>query len=125
MIKISDLVIKAKDANSQEVLAPVYNNPDYEVWVGIWLAEAYEVDIFLASSIQLGFSEDCTIDLRRLTKAVDLTKQLHDLGYSIYHCGNDSIYVEFESNMENVNKDLHELLELLAVETANINVITD
>ncbi len=122
MIKINELVEKAKKANSQEMLAPVFKNQDFEVWVGVWLTENGDSDIFTAVSIQLGFSDDCSVNMNYLQNAVDVTGKLHELGFTVYHC-NSSIYMERESGKEEVNEHLKELGELLAVDLSNIIII--
>ena len=55
MINIGELAQKAKDANSQEMMAPVYRNQEYEIWVGVWISDDGETDTFTAASIQMGF----------------------------------------------------------------------
>ena len=123
MIEIDDLEKTAKETGSEESIVSVYKNQDYEIWAGIRIRKNDKVDVFTAASIPLGFLDDCSVDLERLTASVDILWKLRDLGYCLCYCGNGSIYVERESNKKDVKKHLEEMLKLLSIDTANVMIM--
>jgi hypothetical protein len=119
MIKINDLVKTAKETGSEESVVTVDKKKDYKIGVGIRLRKRNKVEVFTAASIQLGVSDDCSVDLERLTRTVGVLWKFRDLGYCICYCGNGSIYVERETKEDDVKKNVVEMQKLLVNGTIN------
>ena len=118
MIEINDLVTTAKATGSDETIATLYKNKDYKIDMGIRIRKIEKVDAFTAATIPLGFSDDGSVDLEQLTKAVGVLRKLRDMGYCLCYVGNGLVYAERATSKKAAKQHVEEILKLLANDIA-------